>query len=234
MQTLYPSPEQVSLWEDEAHRRYPNFAMVLQFRQTSNGLEYNLHFQARDPEQRLRLPPLMHMEPHWLPLEMFWREGGSSEIEFLFGLFASEENLNGSLAIEQGIRWFSLSSAFSIGLCLCEAAATGYTAFWGSICLVYSLFWGFPLTGWAPLLVSGILQLTVAIPVRNRSKLLTALWVCGWLGGVVGTLCSIEVMHVNEIGIALLLFCGAMTIGVSILICKVILAMIPLKESANA
>jgi hypothetical protein len=227
MSVQLPSPEKISIWEAEAHHRYPNLAMVLQFREASYAWEYSLHFAERDPTRKMNLPPLMRTEPLWFPMEMFWREDGSTELEFLFSLFPGEDTLDLQLANLHSVK----ELAVSIALCLTEAVATGFTAFWGSLCVVWSSYlwfyplfdlhvsWGFDLTGWVPLLLSGALQIVAALPTAYRSKLQTALWISGGIGGIIGTLLSVEASSLNEFGSAFLLLSGLGSTGISLLIC---------------
>lgn len=90
-----PAPSRLDTWQEEARRRYPNFRLVWQVRGTDADLHYSLHFEPRRTGQFS--PPAagacFPTRPAWYPIEMFWREGGTSELDFIYSLYPDELSL---------------------------------------------------------------------------------------------------------------------------------------------
>jgi hypothetical protein len=99
-----PTPEQIIQWQEEAKRRYPDFEPYFQF--TSDS--YSMHFEPLSLNRAPINLPLFPTNPQWRPIEMFWRDNGKSEIDFLFGFYPDQSHLTNT-AVEGKPRWLTVS-----------------------------------------------------------------------------------------------------------------------------
>lgn len=103
-----PDTQQIIDWQIEARKRYPDYTLVFKVRQSDVGLEYSLHFQPRHSKPLSKLTPLFCLSELWLPIELFYREDGSNELQFLFHLFPDQHSLQAGY--EDGLGYSKLSS----------------------------------------------------------------------------------------------------------------------------
>jgi hypothetical protein len=104
-----PHTQQINDWQLEARKRYPDYTLVFKVRQSDVGLEYSLYFQPRHSKPLSKLTPLFRLSELWLPIELFYREDGSNELQFLFHLFPDQHSLQAGYELGLG---YSKSSIF--------------------------------------------------------------------------------------------------------------------------
>jgi hypothetical protein len=102
-----PDTQQINNLQIETRKRYPDYTLVFKVRQSDVGLEYSLYFQPGHSKPLPKLTPLFRLSEFWLPLELFYWEDGSNELQFLFHLFPDQHSLQAGY--ELGLGYFKLS-----------------------------------------------------------------------------------------------------------------------------